>query len=201
MKKSRQTINLRLQGCILAATLLISVPTLSTAAEQGFDKVLKLEGITFHVTSPNEGSLNDVTIIPSGLKEVNTPITIKEADGTIAGTEIADINKDGSPEIYIYLTSAGSGSYGSLIAYSANHNKSLSEIHLPPLEDDKVNGKGYMGHDQFSIIENRLVRRFPVYKESDANAQPTGGSRQLEYKLVQGEANWQLKVAKSSMQK
>lgn len=126
-------------------------PVNAGLSAKGFDKILKLEGVTFHVTCPNEGSLNDVTIVPSGLKEDNTTITVKEADGTVSGADVADLNKDGSPEIYVYVTSAGSGSYGSLIAYSANKKKSLSQIYLPPLEDDKVNSKGYMGHDGFSI--------------------------------------------------
>jgi hypothetical protein len=186
---------------VLAAALLMIPHTVSAAdGSQGFDKVLKQDGITFHVTCPNEGSLNDVTIVPSGLAGSNDPITIKEADGSVSGADAADINKDGSPEIYVYVNSAGSGSYGSLIAYSANHKKSMSEIYLSPLEDDKVNSKGYMGHDRFSIKDNHLVRSFPVYKDGDSNANPTGGTRQLEYKLVQGEAAWQLKLVNSSIQ-
>ena len=51
------------------------------------------------------------------------------------GVSMVDINADGSPEIYVYVTSAGSGSYGSLVAYSANRRKSLSEIYLPPIAE------------------------------------------------------------------
>ena len=51
--------------------------------------------------------------------------------GSVSGAEVADPNADGSPKVYV--TSAGSGSYGSLVAYAANHRKSLSEIVLPPL--------------------------------------------------------------------
>ncbi len=166
-------------------------------ASNGFDKVLKLQGITFHVQATNEGSLNQLTITPSGLEIVNAVIK-QEIDGSVTGAEVADINADGSPEIYIYITSAGSGSYGSLVAYSANNKKSLSEIYLPPLEDDKKNSVGYMGHDEFTIIENSLARRFPVYNEDDANCCPKGGTRQLQYKLVQGEATWQLKLVNST---
>ncbi len=43
-----------------------------------------------------------------------------------------------------------------------------------------------------------FVRRFPVYKEGDANCCPEGGIRQLQYKLVPGEATWQLKLVKST---
>ena len=168
-------------------------PTLSNS----FDKVLKLQGITFHVEATNEGSLNQLTITPSGLEIVNR-VMKQEIDGSVTGADVADINADGSPEIYVYVNSAGSGSYGSLVAYSANNNKSLSGIYLAPLEDDKKNSVGYMGHDEFTIIENSFGRRFPVYNEGDANCCPKGGTRQLQYKLVPGEATWQLKLVKST---
>jgi len=163
-----------------------------------FDKVMELEGITFHVQATNGGSLNTLRITPSGLEEVNRPIE-QEIDGTVTGAEVADLNRDGSPEIYVYVTSAGSGSYGSLVAYSANNKKSLSEIYLPPLENEKkAVSRGYMGHDRFSIVENTFARRFPIYLKDDANCCPKGGTRQLEYKLVPGENNWQLKLARST---
>jgi len=166
--------------------------------QYAFDKVLKLQGITFHVQATNEGSLNKLRIVPSGLEEANRPIE-QEIDGVVIGAEVGDLNRDGSPEIYVYVTSAGSGAYGELVAYSANNKKSLSEIYLPPLENEKKSvSKGYMGHDQFSLVENTFVRRFPLYRKDDPNCCPTGGTRQLEYKLVPGEANWQLKLVKVS---
>jgi len=170
----------------------------TSTAKNTFEKVLKLQGITFHVQVTHEGSTNRLRIIPSGLEEVNTPIE-QEIDGTVTGAEVADLNRDGSPEIYIYVTSAGSGAYGSLVAYSANNRKSLSEIYLPPMENEKKSvSEGYMGHDEFSIVENTLGRRFPVYRKDDPNCCPKGGTRQLEYKLVPGEATWQLKLVKST---
>ncbi len=164
---------------------------------KGFDKVLTLQGITFHVVATNEGSLNQLTITPSGLEIVNR-VMKQEIDGRVAGAEVADINADGSPEIYIYVSSAGSGSYCTLVAYSTNNKKSLSGIYLAPLENDKKNSIGYMGHDEFTIIENSFARRFPVYNEGDANCCPKGGTRQLQYKLIAGEASWQLKLLKST---
>jgi uncharacterized protein len=161
-----------------------------------FEKTLSLHGITFHITATNDGSINQLIITPKGL-EIDNRVIEKEIDGSVSGAEIADINVDGSPEIYIYVNSTGSGSYGSLVAYSANNKKSLSEIYLPPLEDDKENSAGYMGHDEFTIIENTLVRRFPVYNDGDPNCCPKGGTRQLQYKLMMGEASWKLKLDKS----
>jgi len=157
----------------------------------GFDRTLTEQGVTFHVTSPNTGSINTLRIQPSGLKADNDLIE-RQIEGTVTGAEVADLNVDGSPELYVYVTSAGSGSHGSLVAYSANKGKSLSEIYLPPIEEDKAAAKGYLGHDEFAVVENTLVRRFPVYKGGDTNAKPTGGARQIQYKLKAGEAGWLL---------
>jgi hypothetical protein len=165
----------------------------SPATPVPFDRTLELQGIKFHVTSANDGSINTLRIVPAGLEIDNSPI-VRTIDGTVTGAEVADLNADGSPEIYVYVTSAGSGSYGSLVAYSANRRKSLSEIYLPPLTEDKAASKGYMGHDEFSVLEGVLGRRFPLYRDTDTNARPTGGMRQIQYKLVPGEAGWILKV-------
>jgi hypothetical protein len=51
-----------------------------------------------------------------------------------------------------------------------------------------------MGHDAFSVGEGAFLRRFPIYRDGDTNTNPTGGMRQLQYKLVQGEAGWILRI-------
>jgi len=182
---------------LVAAVSLYPCTAVAADQERGFDQTLNLNGIGFHVTCPNEGSLNQLEINPSGL-EIDNSVIKREIEGSVPKAEIADINGDGSPEIYIYINSAGSGSYGELVAYSANNKKSLSEIYLPPLEEDTENSRGYMGHDEFSVVESSLARRFPIYKEGDINAKPTGGMRQLQYKLVAGEAGWVLKLVNST---
>ena len=53
-------------------------------------------------------------------------------------------------------------------------------------ENTKINN-GYMGHDEMAIIESTFCQRFPIYKDGDSNAKPTGGMRQIQYKLVDGE--------------
>jgi hypothetical protein len=177
----------------LRAALLAGLLLGSAAAAAGFDETLELQGIWFHVTCPNRGSINELRIVPAGLEGGDAPL-VRTIDGTVTGAEVADLNSDGSPEIYVYVASAGSGSHGSLVAYSANRRKSLSEIHLPPLTDDPRASQGYMGHDHFAVAGNALNRRFPVYRDGDTNAAPTGGSRELRYELVGGEAGWMLEL-------
>ena len=152
---------------------------------------LALQGVEFHVMSSGRSSINTLTIMPDGLEIDNAPI-VREIDGTVRGLETADLNVDGSPELYVYVVSAGSGSYGSLVAYAANRRKSLSEIYLPPITDDRAASAGYMGHDEFTVGEGALLHRFPVYRPGDTNANATGGMRQVQYRLTRGEAGWVL---------
>jgi hypothetical protein len=63
----------------------------------------------------------------------------------------------------VHTRSAGSGSYGELIAYAVGEVDSLREIRLPPIESDANAAPGYMGHDELAVMENHLVRRFPVW--------------------------------------
>lgn len=173
----------------------VTVQPVTPAAAPAFNKEFDLHGVHFVVQASNNGSMNTLTITPSGLTEVNDVIN-REIDGTVTNAEVADINADMSPEIYVWVNSAGSGSYATPIAYSANKKKSLSEISFPPISDDPVNSKGYMGHDEFAVVEGVIVQRFPLYGEGDSNAKPSGKTRQLQYKLTQGEAGWLMKLDK-----
>jgi hypothetical protein len=172
-------------------------PTVPPAAEAGparqapFDQTLKLQGISFRVTSPNGGAGNTLEIVPAGLAVDNSPLS-RAIDGVVTGAEVADLDADGSPEIYVYVRGPGPDVRASLVAYSANNKKSLSEIYLPPL-DGTANAKGYQGHDEMAVVETVLARRFAIYGAGDPPT-PTGRTRQLQYKLKPGEAGWVLNL-------
>ena len=155
---------------------------------------LELQGIVFDVHASQTTPTNELTIQPHGLSADNRAIR-REVDELVSGMEVADLNADGAPEVFVFLTSPGSGSYGNLIGYASNNRKSLSEIYLPSLLDSQQTSQGYMGHDEFAIVENRLGRRFPVYRPGDSNSRPTGGVRVVYYKLVPGESGWRLDLA------
>jgi hypothetical protein len=176
---------------LLVTATLAAVFSNTVKAEPFFAQMV-LQGVTFQVESPNDSSINQV-VVRANLSEGSFGQMQAEADGTITKVEVEDLNADGYPEIYVYVNSAGSGSYGSLIAYASNQNKSLSEIHLPSIEDKPDISRGYMGHDTFAVGEGTFIRRFPVYREGDTNAQATGGARQIQYKLEAGETGWVLR--------
>ena len=175
----------------LAVTALASA--MPGMAAEPFKDALELQGFSFAIEATNEGSINQLKITPKGLTEDNKPAE-SEIEGMVSGAEIGDLDGDGFPEVYVYVTSAGSGSYGSLVAYAVNNGKSMTPVYLPPIADDAKASKGYLGHDEFAVLEGVLGRRFPIYNEGDTNADPSGKTRQLQYKLVPGEAGWVLKL-------
>ena len=149
--------------------------------------------VGFALEATTGSSLNTLTLTPIGLAVDNRPQEI-ELDGSAYLAELADLDANGWPEVYVYVSSAGSGSYGSLVAFAVNNGKSATPIYLPPLDANAEAVEGYQGHDEFRVVENRLVRRYPVYRDTDTNAEPSGGTRQIQYRLEAGEAGWQLLV-------
>lgn len=162
--------------------------------EAGFSAELTYPGskISFRVSTQGDSLM----IQPSGLSVSNETLYHDITGYTVVNAEIGDLNIDSYPEVFVYLTSDGSGSYGKLIGYSVNNGKSVSQVYLPEISENSEVNKGYMGHDEMAIVENTFCQRFPVYKEGDSNASPTGGTRQIQYKLVDGESGRMLKIDK-----
>jgi hypothetical protein len=134
-----------------------------------------LNGIGFHVTSPNVAAGNTVNVAPAGLEIDNSPFTW-DADDAVTGAGVADLDTDGSPEIYVFVTSTDAAARGSVVAFSGNKRKSPSSIYLPPMAETPAAAQGLPGTRR---LRGRL--RF-------------AGARQLQYKLVPGEAGWLLKL-------
>ncbi|MDO6675860.1 PliI family lysozyme inhibitor of I-type lysozyme [Tenacibaculum sp. 1_MG-2023] len=162
-----------------------------------FRKNVTLQGIGFNISTQKNGMETELTVTPYGLEIDNSAVT-QTIDGNVVDAEIEDLNSDGSPEVLIYTQSDGSGSYGNVIGFSVNNKKSMSQIYFPPITENKKLSEGYMGHDEFTIIETTLAQRFPIYTKEDTNANPTGGTRQINYKLVDGEASRKFVVKNST---
>jgi hypothetical protein len=146
------------------------------------ERTLELHGIQFAISSPNLARGNTLRIVPRGL--VDDSEIVQAVDGVVADAEIADLNSDEAPEVYVYVRSADAAARMSLIAYASNRNRSLSAIHLPPIDDVPGAAEGYSGHDGMAVVESVFARRFPIQG---------GGIRQLQYRLAAGEASWVLK--------
>lgn len=171
--------------------------TLQPKSPQVFSKNLVWQGYQFDVSTEGEGSIRQLTVQPHGLT-IDSSKVVMEIDGAAVNAEIGDLNADGFPEVLIYTVSAGSGSYGNVIGYSVNQGKSMSSIYFPAIAENSKANKGYMGHDTYAIVESVLTHSFPIYLDGDTNNNPSGKTRQIQYKLKEGEASRKFEVDKIS---
>lgn len=156
-----------------------------------YNKTLNYGKYSFELRQNKE----TLTITPMGLTGDARAVQ-HEIKGKIVGAEVGDLNKDGFPELMVYITLPGAGQYGTVIGYSVNSGKSMSELYFPPVAENSKISQGYLGRDEFAIVENTFAQRFPIYKKEDSRDKPTGGIRQIQYKLVNGEAARKLVVDK-----
>lgn len=81
---------------------------------------------------------------------------------------------------------------GDVLAFSANGNKSLSQMSFTSAKDNPDLRPYYRGGDEFSLVEHRLVQRFPEYIKGKA----TGRTKQVAYEVQDGEASRKLVLVK-----
>lgn len=159
-----------------------------------FTKTLRLQNIGFHVTSIINNEKNTLTIHPFGLNIDNTDIIIDLGLWTVKDAEIEDMNVDGSPELVIYTQSNVSNKEGNVIGYSVNNKKSLSMIAFVSTKENTKINQGYRGYDEFTLVEGKLSHKFPIFIDGDKDDKPSGGTRQIIYKLADGEASRKFEV-------
>lgn len=151
------------------------------AAGVKFDKSASYEKITFRVTSPQAAGGNSFTITPSGLSVSNEPITL-QVSGKVTEVIAQDIDGDNSPEAAVIVEAANGRRTASVFTTFAG--KSFGQVNFP-----EPSGKGlfdgYTGGDEYEMMENTFVRRFPLHGQA-------AKTRQLQFKLRPGEAMKQL---------
>lgn len=144
--------------------------------------------ITLNETHPNGRSLSSVQITTQGFKE-NQTINLGEID-PVQNIALDDLNNDGFEELYIFTQSAGSGSYSDFQVYGSDKDIRLVKLEKEKIPDtDYAKGgifEGYQGHDSLFIEHGMLIQKFPVYKENEANSNPTGGFKTIRYQLTEG---------------
>lgn len=147
-----------------------------------FSKLLTFDTFEFHLTAQPSGNMQKLATEVYGLKSPDTRVYHK-FNGHITDAEIADLNNDGFPEVLVYIVS-GDDQEGSVLCYSVNNGLSISEASFPETESNLQINKGYHGGDEFSVVENTLSQRFPVYQDG----KETATVRQIDYTLDEGEA-------------
>jgi hypothetical protein len=101
---------------------------------------------------------------------------VRPRTGTVERVWITQLDKGKEPEIIVWTTCAGTGAIGKIDLFRFTDGK----IVPLPLDSSKViNIDGYMGHDEFKMENGKLFRTFPLYKDSDPNSTPTGGTMKM----------------------
>jgi hypothetical protein len=147
-----------------------------------FNQTLKQQGTSFQVQATGAGSQQQLTITTTGARPPIKPIQ-QTVNGRVVGGKIAELNGNGTPEIYVFVQGAGSGSTGELVAYAVINSSDLSPIYKPG--DTNANATGgerqicyKLQHGEASWIlrpTSPLLR--PAIPPSDRAPAPIGGPR------------------------
>jgi hypothetical protein len=172
----------------------------ATPAAAGKDKDGKQAGVysqtfthkrqSYQVEIASGVASSTLTITPKGLTLSNKALK-KTVDGLFKGAEMADLDADGEPELYVFMQSPEGQRHGSVIVVASDQGRRMVEVPVPDLAADAKNSAGYLGGDEFAIVETVLARRFPLH---DGSGEPTGTMRQMQYKLAKGAAGPEMKL-------
>lgn len=181
----------------LSASLARPTPTLPGRPTPGavamggvFDTSVSSQGVTFQVRTRPEAMGIRLTITPRGLSDDSSPTTRLIA-GPVRGVAVSDIDMNRSPEIWVFVRTGDPRHPQQVVGFATNRRRSMSEISIPGEPETDAGRAGYRGRDEFGVVDNKFVRSFPLFGPAD---RPTGRRRQIEYRLVPGEANWQLRT-------
>jgi hypothetical protein len=155
-----------------------------TAAQQScsYKKRVLQDGTTFDVSSrPAAGCAIQIVTISAVRKGEKVALFKSDVDYLAHAAQAAYLTGDGKPELIVFSKTPGSSANETLDVYFMKEH-AIRRASLPELGDRT----GYRGGDNFQIDGRLIVRKVPVYSESDASNKPSGGFRTVKYELKDG---------------
>jgi hypothetical protein len=141
---------------------------------------------------------NYVTINPVNITLNNTRQLDFAVKGKVTKAALDDLTDDGEPDLIICIYSGPNNDIGNVICISyAKADKTVVPIIFPDIYTDPKIRDGYKGHDAFSLVVGTLMRKFPIYLANDAPDKPTGGTRTVQYKVMNEQGHLTFKVLRS----
>jgi len=137
-------------------------------------------------TSNKSNEKNSVSIKLIGFESEARDLDFT-VEGKIKSIAVEDFNNDGFPDLLLFIYSGADFSKATVIGIASEENKSCVPIFFPDIRDDVKLRVGYNGHDEFTIIEGNLFRKFPVYNPDNLTGQPTDIKRNIQYRVVRSE--------------
>jgi hypothetical protein len=154
-----------------------------------FDRSLAFGGYVFTVkSSPGTGfgkQLVNIEAMRGTLLLTRFQVPVM---GNVIGAQVADLDHNRFPELYIFSQTTGTSSFGFVQGWQflPQRRASISIQNWQNVAPD------YMGHDSLWTEAGVLCRRFPRYNAGDANAYPSGGLQTTRYQLVPDGQNYRL---------
>ena len=171
--------------CFFSAFLMISCNQVFV-----FKKNLTLNHTSFDIES--RAGLKTDSLVVSLEAPGHEKFTLeRQIDRKIYAAEIADLDANDVPEIYIFGKSNDEDEYGDVFSFTVDDSKGLMEIFVPTL--DPYISKGYMGHDKFSVSEKYLNREFMVSRDVKQS-----GIQKVKYEISKSAVGLYLNELKSS---
>jgi hypothetical protein len=108
-----------------------------------------------------------------------------EVKGRVIKAEVDDLNNDGFADVVVYVVNYNDHNKGYVIGISSSKNEGMVPMLFPDIMDDPKLRVGYMGYDEFTLLQGTMLRTFPLYDTIDpANPKPTGLYRNVHYRVV-----------------
>ncbi|KAA9339617.1 hypothetical protein F0P96_03110 [Hymenobacter busanensis] len=161
----------------------ISTASAVPARAVSFQKQLSRGDYSFAVQTLGTGSQRQLTLRAERLGRELAAATA-DIEGTVSDAVVTNLNNDDYPELLVFVTDAGSGSYGQLMGYEFL-SRGRRNLTLPELDGPLA--AGYLGHDSFRVDGRTIIRSFPIYRPDDPNSTPSGGTRTIEYVMPKKE--------------
>lgn len=144
-----------------------------------YSKSLRFNVYTFTVTAADSGASGELTVKAHRGALLLTNFRVR-VNGAVVNAEVADLDNNRLPELYVYSISTGSGSFGHVYAWQFLPERKATIV---PVNWRLLTDEGYMGHDSLWVGRDVLCRRYPVFQSGNGNSEPTGGVRVVRYRL------------------
>jgi len=144
-----------------------------------YDKTLRFNVYRFNISSVDRGAISELTVkaYRGSLLLTNFRTRI---DGAVVGAEVADLDNNRFPELYVYGAGHGGDSFGHVYAWQflPERKSSIIPVNWRLLTDDS-----YGGHDSLWIERGTLCRKYPLHQPDEDDVNSTGRTRLVRYRL------------------
>ncbi|GMV77481.1 MAG: hypothetical protein AMXMBFR79_06160 [Chitinophagaceae bacterium] len=173
------------------------IANFSHAQKTKFDSTLKIGKTGYRVICSNKpNKKNNLRVALIGFEENKEDLNI-DIKGQVTGAEIDDLNKDGFPDLVVYIVTDNEKNQGTVFAITSNENKTIAPIIFPSLMDNEKYRTGYTGNDVFKLLNGTLTHKFTVTDNTNAATQAIV-ARQLLYNVVKSDNGvWKFNVIRS----